>query len=127
MIEAEDLADALGPRSEGIRIMQVVPFPTDESLPIVTQYRAALKAAYPETKPDFISLEGYISARIALRGLKAAGQDVTRPGFMQAMQGLGTFDLEGIEVSYGPDDNQGLSAIFVTEMDGAGGYRLLEN
>ncbi|MEM1076703.1 MAG: ABC transporter substrate-binding protein [Pseudomonadota bacterium] len=113
------LANELGSDGNGVIISQVVPFPWDNSLPVVEQYQQAIKAVDGDAQPSFVSLEGYLVGRVALRALEASGPDLTREGFVQAMQSLGTFDLGGLNFSYGAGDNQGLDSVFLTRiMDG---------
>lgn len=125
LVGSQAFADNLGEAAKGVIVTQVVPFPTDPSVPIVADYQAAMKAMDPNVEFDFISLEGYIAGRIAIRGLRRAGPDLSRAAYLSALQNLGSFDLNGVPVSYGPGDNQGLTEVFVTEMDGAGALSVL--
>ena len=51
-------------------VSQVVPFPGDKSLPVVTSYQAALTAVNPNAKPGFVSLEGYLVGQLVVEALK---------------------------------------------------------
>lgn len=110
------LADELGADGNGVIISQVVPFPWDTSIPVVDQYQQAIKAVDADAQPSFVSLEGYLVGRVALRALEASGSDLTREGFVAAMQELGSFDLGGLNFSYGAGDNQGLDSVFLTRI-----------
>lgn len=122
IVGSDQLAESLGALTEGLLVTQVVPVPFDASLPIVADYQAAMRAHAQDEDLGFISLEGYVAGRIALRALEAAGPNADRAALMAALQALGEFDLGGLQVCFGPQDNQGLTEIFVTRMDGAGGY-----
>ena len=52
------LAQELGPDGAGVFVTQVVPFPTDDTIPIVKAYHRALSEYDPEAVPGFVSLEG---------------------------------------------------------------------
>ncbi|MDO9640890.1 MAG: ABC transporter substrate-binding protein [Pseudotabrizicola sp.] len=104
----------LGAESAGIISTQVVPFPSDTSVPLVAAYQAALAAVDPAASPGFLSLEGYITGRLAIAGLQAAGPAPTRAGFGAAMAGLGTVDLGGITLQFGPGDTQAMDDVFMT-------------
>ncbi|SIO08130.1 ABC transporter substrate-binding protein [Vannielia litorea] len=121
-VGSEALAGELGAAGEGVIISQVVPFPWDASLPIVAQYQAAMTAADPEAQPGFVTLEGYLAGRVALRALEAAGPDVTRESFLAALASLGAFDLGGLGFAYGAGDNQGLDSVFLTRITAGGGF-----
>ncbi len=121
-VGSEALAAELGADGEGVIVSQVVPFPWDSSIPIVAQYHAALEAAAGGVAPGFISLEGYLAGRVALSALEAAGPDPTRETYRAALRSLGSFDMGGLRFSYGPADNQGLDDVFLTRIDGSGGF-----
>jgi ABC-type branched-subunit amino acid transport system substrate-binding protein len=71
------LKNALGPDGEGVIVTQVVPhFESDVSL--TPEYHRDLKDYAPEADPGFVSLAGYIVARIFVEGLRRARPDVDR-------------------------------------------------
>ncbi len=121
-VGSDALAKELGPDGEGVIISQVVPFPWDVSLPVVAQYQEALKAVDPAAEPGFVSLEGYLVGRVAIEALKAAGKDVTRQDYLDALNALGTLDLGGLVLGFGPDDNQGSDDVFMTRITAGGGF-----
>ncbi|MBY6151591.1 ABC transporter substrate-binding protein [Vannielia litorea] len=121
-VGSEALAGELGDAGEGVIISQVVPFPWDASLPIVAEYQAAMTAMDPAAHPGFVTLEGYLTGRVALRALEAAGPDLTRERFLAALNGLGAFDLGGLAFTYGAGDNQGLDTVFLTRITADGGF-----
>ncbi|MFY0635388.1 MAG: ABC transporter substrate-binding protein [Vannielia sp.] len=121
-VGSEALAGELGEAGEGVIISQVVPFPWDASLPVVAEYQAAMLAMSPDAHPGFVTLEGYLTGRVALRALEAAGKDLTRESFLAALAGLGSFDLGGLGFNYGPGDNQGLDTVFLTRITAGGGF-----
>ncbi|MGG7564589.1 ABC transporter substrate-binding protein [Rhodovulum sp. DZ06] len=116
------LSDELGPDGAGVIISQVVPFPWNDALPVVAAYQAAMKAVDAGAQPNFVTLEGYLVGRMALAALEAAGPEPTRAAYLAAFEGLGALDFGGVTASFGPGDNQGLDDVFLTRMDGAGGF-----
>ncbi|OIQ28013.1 MAG: ABC transporter substrate-binding protein [Alphaproteobacteria bacterium MedPE-SWcel] len=121
-VGSDALAQELGDAGEGVIISQVVPFPWDASLPVVAQYTEALKAADADANPGFVTLEGYIVGRLAIEGLKAAGQDLTRESYLAALSNLSTVDLGGVSMIFGADDNQGMDDVFLTRITADGGF-----
>ena len=117
------LARELGPVGEGVYVTQVVPFPTDDSLPIVSSYLKALSNFEPDAIPGFVSLEGYLAGRLAIAALKGCGRDVDRACFMDSLRSADVIDIEGFELRYGLDDNQGSDAVFLTTISRDGSYR----
>ena len=120
------LAEELGPDGSGVFVTQVVPFPTDDSLPVVTSYLRALSAYDSSTIPGFVSFEGYLAGRLAIVGVDACGRDVDRRCFLDAIGGLEIADIDGFELRYGTDDNQGSDAVFLTVIGSDGRYHPIE-
>ena len=108
------LAEELGPAGDGVFVTQVVPFPTDDSLPVVSSYLNALSAHEPGALPGFVSLEGYLAGRLAVVGLERCGRDLTRTCFLSEILLGDPVDIDGFELSFGTDDNQGSDAVFLT-------------
>ncbi|MCY3961845.1 MAG: ABC transporter substrate-binding protein [bacterium] len=122
------LADELGSGGEGVYVTQVIPFPTDLSIPVVASYTAALEAYDPTAEPGFVSLEGYIAGRLAISGLEACGVVLNRGCFLENILGAGQFDVDGFVLDFGAEDNravdnQGSDAVFLTVIDANGNYR----
>jgi ABC-type branched-subunit amino acid transport system substrate-binding protein len=108
------LKNALGSDGEGVIITQVVPH-FESNLPLTREYLKDLKSYDPEAEPDFISLEGYIVARIFIEGLKRAGPDVDREKIIDAILSIKNLDIGmGTPVSYTNDNYQGSQKVWPT-------------
>ena len=122
------LASALGDAGEGVYVTQVVPLPSDEDNQLVADYRAALSAVEPDAEPGFISLEGYLAGRLAIERLEACGTDVSRECFLNVFSESTTIDIaDGLQLQYGPGDNQGSNDVFLTRINSAGEYELADS
>ncbi|HSE04607.1 MAG TPA: ABC transporter substrate-binding protein [Methylomirabilota bacterium] len=110
---------------------QVVPSYDDASLPGVVDYRtlmdkhspqvpAALRdAAYAQQKYSFISLEGYVNARVIVEALRRAGANAGRPALRQALESLRGLDLGiGAPLTFTPERHQGLDSVSFTRVEG---------
>ncbi|PKG54175.1 ligand-binding receptor [Halomonas sp. MES3-P3E] len=113
-VGSQALMDELGELSEGVIITQVVP-PLDADLPAVEAYRQALETHARDSEPDFISLEGYLAAKVFVEGVKAAGADPDRDAIVDGLLGLGAIDI-GLEepLSLGRNDHQASDAVWPT-------------
>ncbi len=120
------LARELGHDGTGVYVTQVVPLPHDETIPVVARYQAALSAYAPHREPGFVSLEGYLAGRLAIAGLEACGHDLSRECFIGALHKTSTLDIDGIQLQYGPRDNQGSDAVFLTVIGEDGQYRQVD-
>ena len=117
------LAEELGPVGAGVFVTQVVPFPIDDSLPLVASYLQALAAYDSAAAPGFVSLEGYLAGRMAIVGLQRCGSDLTRSCFLDSLLHGDEIDIDGFTLSYGTNDNQGSDDVFLTVIGDDGQYR----
>ena len=120
------LAQELGLVGAGVYVSQVVPFPTDDSLPVVEAYARALSDYRPDAAPGFVSMEGYLAGRLVVAGLEACGPEVDRDCFLNVLRGAEMVDIDGFEIRYGEDDNQGSDQVFLTRIGPDGNYRPVE-
>ncbi len=116
------LADELGPDGPGVFVTQVVPFPSDDSRPIVSSYLTALANYDSGAIPGFVSLEGYLAGRLAIAGLDRCGQTANRACFLDTFGRSQAIDIDGFQLNYGEGDNQGSDAVFLTVIGPDGRY-----
>ena len=116
------LAKELGNAGGGVVITQVVPFPEDKSVPLVASYHQALKTANPNAEPGFVSLEGYMAGRLVVAALEKVSGEPSRKALLDTIMN-GSFDLGGITLKYGADDNQGMDEVFLTVIQPDGTFK----
>jgi branched-chain amino acid transport system substrate-binding protein len=104
----------LGPEAAGVIMAQVVPLPTRQRFPIVGEYQKALAAVGAKPEYSFSGLEGFISAKVLVEGLKRSGKNLTRAGFIKAMEGIHDLDLGDYFVSYSPTNHNGSKYVDIT-------------
>jgi branched-chain amino acid transport system substrate-binding protein len=92
-IGSSSLIEALGDTDARVIVTQVVPCPSDDGIPIVREYRADLRAMDPSASAGFGDLEGYIAARILTLALEKIQGAPTREAIVDALEGLGEFDI----------------------------------
>lgn len=120
------LARELGAEGEGVVITQVVPFPWDQSIPVVAEYASALKAADPAAEPGFVSLEGYLVGRMTIAALEQAGVNPTRQSLLDVFHKGAEFDFGGVTLGFGADDVQGSDKVYLTVIDAKGGFESVD-
>lgn len=125
-VGASALAKELGPDGNGVIVSQVVPFPWDASLKVVADYQAAEKALDPELKPDFVSLEGYLSGRLVAAVLELAGPDPTRAEMLRLINDIGRFDISGDLMTFGPKAQGAPAKVFLTVIQTDGTFKAVE-
>ena len=125
-VGAVALARELGPEGEGVIVSQVVPFPWDRSIKLVTDYQAAQKAVDPTQTPDFVSLEGYLSGRLAAAALEKAGPEPTRAGLLRVINDVGRFDISGSIIDVGIRTIDAPPKVFLTVIQKDGTFRAVD-
>ncbi len=124
-VGSDALAQELGAAGAGVVVTQVVPFPGDESLPMVKRYRAALAAAVPNATPGFVSLEGYAVGRLAIAALTKAPNPPTRDALLNTIR-TNSFDIDGMPLSFSAEKNQGSDKVWLTVIQADGSFRAVE-
>jgi branched-chain amino acid transport system substrate-binding protein len=56
---------------------------------------------------DFSSLEGYLTAKVFVEGLRRAGRNPTREALISGLESMREFNLGGFMISYGPKNHMG--------------------
>jgi branched-chain amino acid transport system substrate-binding protein len=125
-VGSDALAKELGADGAGVVVTQVVPLPEDSSIGLVGRYQAALKAMKPDAKPGFVSLEGYLVGRFMVTALGKVEGEITRKALLEAIAKQGSFDLGGITLTYGTDNNRGSSHVFLTVIQADGRFKAVD-
>jgi ABC-type branched-subunit amino acid transport system substrate-binding protein len=98
----EGIYKEVGEKAYGLVEAQIVPSPADKTFAVSRDYQAMLKKAGLEDG-GYSGIEGYISARVLVEGLKRAGRDLTRDKLIAALEAMHDYDLGGDLVNFGPD------------------------
>jgi branched-chain amino acid transport system substrate-binding protein len=110
---------ALSPDGTGVAITQVVPYPTNPTMPLVREYQQAMTAAgFAEF--SHLSLEGYLNAKVVTEGLRRAGTSPTRASLVAAMEAMRGYNLGGMEVSFGQGAASGSRFVELTMVNAQG-------
>ena len=67
--------------------------------------------------PTFVGFEGFVNAKILVEGLRRAGRELSREGFIDAIDTLDRYFVGiGAKISFGPNDHQGLEQVYFTKI-----------
>ncbi|MGM9480619.1 ABC transporter substrate-binding protein [Roseateles sp. NT4] len=111
----------LGPVGYGVIVSQVFPYERSIAKPIIKEISEAAQKAGVDLTPTVV--EGYVSAKVLVEGLKRAGKTPTRQSLRDALEAMGRYDLGGIELGYGPKDHSGLDYVDLAIVDQNGKFR----
>jgi ABC-type branched-subunit amino acid transport system substrate-binding protein len=112
----------LGNEAAGLIMAQVVPLPTKVRIPVVAEYQKALANLDPKAEYSFSGLEGFITAKVLVEGLRRTGKDLTRPKFIRAMESIHDLDVGDYFVSYSPTNHNGSKYVDITVINKDGRF-----
>jgi branched-chain amino acid transport system substrate-binding protein len=104
-VGADQFIAAAGSAGSGVSIAQVVPS-TSSSIPAVRECAKALEAA-GVAKMNSTQLEACFAAKVLAEGIRRAKKPVTAQTVLQALSNLGTYDLGGYKIAFGPGAQHG--------------------
>lgn len=113
-VGTESLKDALGAYGADVIISQVVPDPKDPAIPLIKEYMQSMRRYQHGAPLSFTSLEGYIAGRLFAKIADSVAGELTRESFVSTMQTVGSFNLGGVILTFGPEDHQGMDTIYLT-------------
>lgn len=110
---------------------QVVPSYEDLSLSAVKEYRQRMEeygakvphpwgtSDYQPLRHSFVSLEGFLNAKLLVQILRSMGPAAVRKGIKATVEGLRDLNL-GTDsiISFGPDKHQGSDRVYYTALEG---------
>jgi branched-chain amino acid transport system substrate-binding protein len=117
----------LGPHyAEGVIVTQVVPA-IDSYSTKVLEYKSALAKYFPGETPDYVSLEGYITAGLLTEALKRSGAQIDTEKLVNELEGLHAFDMGlGTPLNFGLTEHQGSHKVWGTQLDANGHYQTVD-
>ena len=112
-VGTQALSDELGSEARGVAVSQVMPFPYSPKLPIASEYLALLKEKRG-VLPNYSGMEGFVAAKAFTEGVRRAGQNLSREGFIDAVTSIKKFDLGGYQLDFGPRQHVGSTFVEMT-------------
>jgi ABC-type branched-subunit amino acid transport system substrate-binding protein len=115
-LSADAFIAELGDAAHGVVVTQIVPYPWNVATPIVKELHQGLREGGAGTggAVSYAAMEGCIYAKVIVEGLRQAGRNPTREGFIGALESFQSRDLGGFAVTYGPRNREGSRYIDIT-------------
>ncbi|AYQ29977.1 ABC transporter substrate-binding protein [Polaromonas sp. SP1] len=120
-LNGQQLHKAIGDDAVGVVISQVVPYPWNSVMPIIAEYQAAMKKI-GVNEFSYGSLEGYVSTKVLVEGLKRAGSSPTPESLKKALETFKPLNLGGLFIRYAPGEHQGLTFSELSMLRKDGGF-----
>jgi len=105
-VGAQQYIDAAGEAGAGASISQVVPN-TTASLPVIRECGKALHDAGITAAMNSTHLEACIGAKVLTEAMRRSKRVGDAKALLAALRNLGTYDVGGYAVRYGPEQNHG--------------------
>lgn len=110
----------LGPDGVGVVVSQITPAPHLLSTVLGQEFRSAAKAV--NATMSYAAMEGFVNAKVMVEGLRRAGRNLTREGFIRAMESMQRTDFGGLMVTYGAADHSGSEFVELTMIGKDGNF-----
>lgn len=111
----------LGDIARGVVVSQVYPNERSIGVPIVKEAIELAKKKNLELTP--VTLEGYVSAKVLVEGLRRAGDRPTRDSLKKGLESINNWDAGGLELSYSTSDHTGFDYADLSIIDQNGRFR----
>ena len=117
----------LGKRyATGVVVTQVVPA-LDGYSSLVLNYKSALNKYFPGEAPDYVSLEGYVTANVLIAALKRNGPQLDTERLVETLENMGDLNIGlGTPVTFSESEHQGMHKVWGTQLDENGHYQPID-
>ncbi|HYC41388.1 MAG TPA: ABC transporter substrate-binding protein [Noviherbaspirillum sp.] len=109
---SQAFVDDLGPASAGVIVTQITPAPHLLSTPLGQEFARVQKES--KATVSYAAMEGFVNAKVLVEALRRTGPNLTRAGFMKALESMQRVDFGGLMVTYGPNDHTGSEFVELT-------------
>jgi len=106
-----------GGLGEGVIGMALYPDPQRSTKSSIVEYRKILEKYYPGHEPNRYNLYGYLYTKLFVEGIKRAGKNLTREGFIKSMESIKNWESGIIPpVSFSETDHHAQDEGFIVEL-----------
>ncbi len=123
-VGTQALADELGKDALGILVSQVMPSPYRMTPAIATEFASAVKTAGGTAQANFSSIEGYLSAKILVEGMRrAAARGLSPESLVAGLESIGSQSFGGFAVAFSSTNHVASSFVDLSMLTGDGRVR----
>ena len=103
---------SMGKDGVGVIVSQVTPAPHLVTTGLGQEFKLAARET--GATMSYAAMEGFVAAKVLVEGLRRAGRNLTREGFLRALESMHKLDVGGLMVDYGPNDRTGSEFVELT-------------
>jgi len=94
--------------AQGLMVTELVPAPTNTSVPLIRELRDNLKKYGPaNVELNATIVEGYLAAKTLVEALRGLGPNPTRKQIRSALESMRSFDAGGVIIGFSPTNHTG--------------------
>lgn len=118
-VGADLLVKELGNDARGVGISQVMPYPFNDTTPIVREYQRLMQST-KSNNYSYYGMEAYVTAKVMIEAIRRAGKELTRDKLVQTLESMTSYDVGGFRVSFNGNERTGSRFVDLTVV-GSGG------
>jgi len=128
LVGAESLAAALGRAGEGVVVSQIVPSPYKTTHPLTRDFLTAIEAhGRGRVQPGYLALEGYLSGRVFIEGVRNAHLQsrgkLTRQALLAGLESVKR-RVADVAIAYSSANHEGSHFVEMSMLTGDGRVRV---
>lgn len=101
--------------TKNVLFSQAVPNPFDDSHEAVKEYQEIFSKYNKNDTYNFVSFEGFLSAKLVVKAIEKAGIELTKENFLEAFRKLDKSALNGFEIGFTKTNNEALNEIYILD------------
>jgi ABC-type branched-subunit amino acid transport system substrate-binding protein len=113
-VGADMLAAELGDSARGVGISQVMPYPWNDTIPVVKEYKRLMEKQNTKRAMSYYGVEAYVAIKVLVEGIRKAGKDLNREKLVDALESMREFDAGGHKVAFSPGSRSGSNFVDLT-------------
>ena len=112
--------------ADGVIVTQVVPAVSGYSRAVL-DYKTALAKYFPGERPDYVSFEGYVVAKILVEALRRVGPQLDTEKLIDTLESIHDLDMGlGTLLNFGPSEHQASHKVWGTQLDKSGHFNAID-
>ncbi|MBC3861769.1 ABC transporter substrate-binding protein [Undibacterium jejuense] len=117
---SQSFVNSLGSLGYGIIVSQIMPAPHLMTSMLGQEFKKIAQAN--GVAPTYAAMEGFVTAKVLVEGLKRSGSNPTRSSLIRGLETMRQFDLGGLVINYDEQNHDGSEFIELTIISKTGQF-----